>query len=91
MTKTAISVQNVLFQPYKKPRKPRSEQTFVSNAVRLELLILIREFGLSCYLAARVLNLPYTNAKQIYRIYKEESRITSNARIKQSITYSMSE
>ena len=66
----------------KKVRKTRKPQVYVSNALRLELLILITEFGLSCYLAARVLNLPYTNAKVIYRVFREENRVTSNARIR---------
>ena len=48
--------------------------------MRLEILILITEFGLSCYQAARVLNLPYTNAKVIYRIFREENRVTSNSK-----------
>ena len=64
----------------KKERKPRQPQVFVSNALRIELLILITEFGLSCYLAARTLNIPYTNAKVIYRVFREENRVTSNAR-----------
>ena len=55
----------------KKARKARSPQFCVTNALRLEILILVTEFGLSCYAAARVLNLPYTNAKVIYRVYRE--------------------
>ena len=47
----------------KKIKKQRSPQVYVSNAMRLEILILITEYGLSCYQAARVLGLPYTNAK----------------------------
>ena len=50
--------------------------------MRLQILILITEFGLSCYMAARVLNLPYTNAKVIYRVFRDENRVTSNARAK---------
>ena len=53
---------------------------FVTNAMRLELLIVIIEFGLSCYLASKILSLPYTNAKGIYRAYREENRVTSLAR-----------
>ena len=49
--------------------------------MRLEILVLITEFGLSCYQAARVLNLPYTNAKVIYRTFREENRVTSNSRL----------
>ena len=63
-----------------KIRRPRKEQVYVTNAMRFEILILITEFGLSCYQAARVLNLPYTNAKVIYRVYRDENRVTSNAR-----------
>ena len=73
-----------------KIRRPRKEQVYVTNAMRFEILILITEFGLSCYQAARVLNLPYTNAKVIYRVYREENRVTSNARYRQN-TDGMSE
>ena len=66
----------------KKIRKPRKPQVYVTNAMRLEILILITEFGLSCYQAARVLNLPYTNAKVIYRVFREENRVISNSRVK---------
>ena len=66
----------------KKARKQRKSQYYVDNAMRMELLILITEYGLSCYLAARVLCLPYTNAKVIYRVFREEDRVTSNARIR---------
>ena len=45
--------------------------------MRLEILILITEFGLSCYQAAKVLDLPYTNAKLIYRVFRDENRIIS--------------
>ena len=43
---------------------------------------MITQFGLSCYQAARVLNVPYTNAKVIYRVYREENRVFSNSRSK---------
>ena len=45
---------------------------------RLELLIMIQEFGLSCYLAAKILNLSYPQSKMIYRIFKRENRIRSH-------------
>ena len=45
--------------------------------MRLQLLLMITEFGLSCYLTAKILNLPYTNAKVIYRVFREENRIIS--------------
>ena len=43
--------------------------------MRLEILILITEFGLSCYQAAKVLDIPYTNAKLIYRVFRDDNRI----------------
>ena len=43
------------------------------------LLVLITEFGLSCYQAAKVLNIPYTNAKVIYKVYRSENRVISNS------------
>ena len=33
----------------KKTRKPRKAQVYISNALRLEILIMITQFGLSCY------------------------------------------
>ena len=75
-----LSEEEIIFP--KQARKPRKAQVYVDNAMRLEILILITEYGLSCYLAARVLGLPYTNAKVIYRVYREENRVTSNARIR---------
>ena len=41
---------------------------------------MITEFGLSCYQTAKILNLPYTNAKVIYRVFREEKRIISYSR-----------
>ena len=47
---------------------------------RLELLLLITEFGLSCYLAARILGLRYAHAKRIYRVFTRERRVRSHFR-----------
>ena len=44
------------------------------------MLLMITEFGLSCYQTAKILNLPYTNAKVIYRVFREEKRISSYSR-----------
>ena len=66
--------------PPRKIKKTRKPQIYVNDEMRFEILILITEFGLSCYQAARVLKLPYTNAKVIYRVFRENKRITSNAR-----------
>ena len=66
-------------QPVKiKSRK--KEMTHISNELRLTMILLITEFGLSCYLAARVLNMPYTNAKVIYRVFREDKRIVQGSR-----------
>ena len=43
------------------------------------LLILITEFSLSCYQAAKVLNIPYTNAKVILKVFRSENRVISNS------------
>ena len=48
--------------------------------MRLELILLISEFGLSCYNAAKVLDLSYPNAKAIYRIFRADNRVFSKAR-----------
>ena len=61
-------------------RKVRKPMTYVSDNMRLKMLLLITEFGLSCYMAAKVLDLPYTNAKVIYRVFREERRIVQNSR-----------
>ena len=61
-------------------RNQRKPMTYISDQQRLMMLLLITEFGLSCYLAARVLEMPYTNAKVIYRVFREEKRIVQNSR-----------
>ena len=60
-----------------KLRKARRPQVYVTDNMRLQLLLMITEFGLSCYQTAKILNLPYTNAKVIYRVFREEKRIIS--------------
>ena len=44
---------------------------------RLKLILLISEEKLSCFSSARKLNIPYTNAKVIYKIFREEGRIVA--------------
>ena len=51
----------------------------VDNSKRIILLVLITEFSLSCYQAAKVLNIPYTNAKVIYKVFRSENRVISNS------------
>ena len=53
------------------------------------MVILVEEFGLSIYAAAKVLDLTYINAKQMYRIYRTENRIAPKTR--SPIDYGMSE
>ena len=62
-----IAVKEIPFNPLK---KIKSKQDSVAKEVRLELIILIVEFGLSCYTAAKVLDLSYCFCKQIYRRFR---------------------
>ena len=83
MTKTTMgSSESSSHDTEKSRRKPKSskQMTCVSDLLRLKLILLITEFGLSCYLAAKVLNLPYTNAKVIYRVFRQDKRIVQNSR-----------
>ena len=65
---------------YSNEASNRCRVTQVTDEMRLTLILLITEFGLSCYLAAKVLGIPYTNAKVIYRVYKKEDRVVQNSR-----------
>ena len=47
----------------------------ISDEDRLKLILLIKDFGMSCHKASKVLDIAYNNAKVIYRIYKNEKRI----------------
>ena len=47
----------------------------ISDEDRLKLILLIKDFGMSCHKASRVLGIAYNNAKVIFRIYKNEQRI----------------
>ena len=53
----------------------RSKAKYISNEMRLTLILLITEFGLSCYQAAKILEVPYTNAKVIYRVFRKDNRL----------------
>ena len=81
MVKTNRDPFNIDPEPQgSKPRKARRPQVYVTDNMRLQLLLMITEFGLSCYQTAKILNLPYTNAKVIYRVFREEKRIISYSR-----------
>ena len=58
--------------------KVRKPVTYISDNLRLTMLLMITHFGLSCYMSARVLNIPYENAKMIYRGFRVEKRIIWN-------------
>ena len=47
----------------------------ISDEDRLKLILMIKDPGMSCHKASKVLNIAYNNAKVIYRIYKQEKRI----------------
>ena len=61
-----------------KAQKVRKPVTYISDNLRLMMLLMITQFGLSCYMAARVLKIPYENAKMIYRGFRVEKRIIWN-------------
>lgn len=42
----------------------------VPTEKRLKLVAMIATFGLTCYQAAKIQDIPYTNAKVIYRAYR---------------------
>ena len=54
-------------------KKSQRSYTTISDEQRLRLLILIRDFGLSCYQASKLEQIPYNNAKVIYRAYKNDN------------------
>ena len=60
MKESSTSESNSRHEKMPKVRKPN---TYVSDQSRLIMLILIKKYGLSCYLAARILDIPYENAK----------------------------
>ena len=59
----------------RRKQRSRKPMMYVSDKMRLKMLLLITEFGLSCYMAAKVLEMPYTNAKVIYRVFRMDKRI----------------
>ena len=72
------STASTILQSQNKTTKTRKPNIYVSDRSRLIMLILINKYDLSCYLAARVLKIPYENAKQIYRGFRKEKRIVWN-------------
>ena len=58
-----------------KIKKRRNPKILVNDEQRLEVLILVDEFNLSCYQASKVLKITYTNTKLIYRTFRKEKRI----------------
>ena len=56
-------------------RKPVNN---ISDNMRLMMLLMITHYGLSCYMAAKVLKMPYENAKMIYRCFRNENRVIWN-------------
>ena len=64
-------------QKHKKAIKKDNPREYkaVSGEMRVKLIVLIRDFHLSCYQAAKILGIAYNNAKVIYRTYKTENII----------------
>jgi len=61
-----------------KKKNPKRMYQQVSNFDRLRLIMMIKQDNFSCFKAARLLNIPYTNAKVIYRVYSREGRLSRN-------------
>ena len=73
-----FSAEPLLNSHHAKIPKIRRQNIYISDKSRLIMLILIKKYSLSCYLAARILDIPYENAKQIYRGLRKENRIVWN-------------
>jgi hypothetical protein len=52
----------------------------VKNELRLQLIISIKELGLTCLQAAKMLDIPYTNAKVIMHEFKFENKLLGRVR-----------
>lgn len=57
-----------------KQTKKRGYQS-VSDLDRVKLVILITEHKLTCFAASKKLDIPYTNAKVIFRTFRVEGRV----------------
>jgi len=44
------------------------------------MILLVTEHKISCYRAAKIMGIPYTNAKILYRTYRLENRIVQEPR-----------
>ena len=53
----------------------RRKYECITDEDRLKLILLIKDFDMSCHKASKVLGIAYNNAKVIYRIYKNENRV----------------
>ena len=59
-----------LTKTIKKKKLEKRPYMIVPSDKRLKLVAMIATFGLTCYQAAKIQDIPYTNAKVIYRAYK---------------------
>jgi len=66
-TKTLKSLTSI-----RKKKAEKRPYMIVPTEKRLKLVALIATFGLTCYQAAKIQDIPYTNAKVIYRAYRLE-------------------
>ena len=67
----------------------KRDYIIVSNKKRIQLIILIFELGLPCFQVAKMLKIPYTNAKAIYRGFKVERKVLSHKRSIPSQSFSL--
>lgn len=74
-----------------KINKNNNNKNFVSTETRLEVIILIEEFRVSCYTVSKIFKLHYATTERIYHIYKTENKIASTPFNKQSLSQIKSE
>ena len=64
----------------KKVPKIKRKYTVVPNESRIQIIIAISEFGLNCLQASKLLNIPYVNTMIIYRQFKLDNKVVSQAK-----------
>jgi hypothetical protein len=68
-----------------KETQPKRKYNCVSNEKRLQMIIMITEHGLTCYQSAKILGIPYTNAKVIYRTFRMSNKVFLQPRSKKRV------
>ena len=68
LSQTSASLKTI--KSIKKQKAEKRPYMIVPSEKRFKLVALIATFGLTCYQAAKIQDIPYTNAKVIYRAYR---------------------